>query len=78
MEPRKPKKPAAINKPVEAEVPQVAEPQAAPAPQARQRVSIDAEVWQAIDQLLANLPYKTTAPIITAVQRTGGAVVIEG
>jgi len=78
MSTAKPKGPAFQTKPVEAEAPQAATPQAAPAPQARQRVSIDAEVWQSIDQLLANLPYKTTAPIITAVQRTGGVVVIEG
>lgn len=41
-----------------------------PAP--RPRVSIDAETWQAIDRLLADLPYRTVAPIVQHLQQHGG------
>ena len=38
----------------------------------RKRVSIDAETWQAIDRLLADLPYRTAAPIVHHLQQHGG------
>lgn len=38
----------------------------------RPRVSIDAEVWQHIDRLLGDLPYRTVAPIAQALSQTGG------
>lgn len=40
--------------------------------QPRPRVSIDAETWQAIDRLLADLPYRTAAPIVHHLQQHGG------
>jgi hypothetical protein len=69
MSTAKPKGPA-LKKPVEDAAPQAVVPR--PQPDTHPRVSMDAQVWQAIDQLLANLPYKTAAPIIHAIHQTGG------
>ncbi len=43
----------------------------------RPRVSIDAEVWSRIDQLLADMPFKVAAPIVSVLQQTGGVIKIE-
>lgn len=65
--------------------PDAATPQPAPATdqqragapqtqQARKMVVVDAEVWARIDQILADLPYRTTAPVIEMIRRTGGVL----
>lgn len=52
-------------------MPTTEDPKPQPVPD-RGRVTIDAVVWQMIDQTLADLPYRVTAPIVNALQQTGG------
>ena len=40
----------------------------------RERVSIDAEAWNAIDQILVGLPYRKVASVVAVIQQTGGVV----
>jgi hypothetical protein len=35
-------------------------------------VSVDAEAWRRIDAALADLPYRIAAPLVSAIQQTGG------
>lgn len=61
------KKPATA--PVPAAVP---ETPAAPAPEPRQRVSVDAVVWNLIDRHLAEQPFRVAYPLLQAIAETGG------
>jgi len=38
----------------------------------RPRVSIDADAWKQIDHLLADLPFRVAAPVVSKINETGG------
>ena len=40
----------------------------------RARVSIDAEAWNSIEQILVGLPYRTVARVVAVIEQTGGVV----
>ncbi len=38
----------------------------------RPRVSIDAEAWRQVDAILSELPFRLVAPVVSAINQTGG------